>query len=1387
MLAHAKKRNVKILFCSVDPKKKSTARIRNQFGESYKKYLKLYNTIHDGGDYSFPVNYDENNQPGTSAQALQSDNNNNIAVNNNAQPVIPVEVSQQSPNMEYLDLPAQHGEGTNNNNTDNHNISLRDIHTTYNQRFRLHSKIYTFKFQEYDGEIPLEEFLLSGFNEMIRRVTFGAAPDDILGIKIECENDSSKPMGLSYRTVVTVSGEMILDLLNSVSQSNAIFSVTDTLLISVTRITLPNGGYVNLAHCSDAQLLQRKNESILHTGPSNDFLCLPKAILLGKAWVDNDGALLNRYLRDHQFLVEKAENLCREARVTVTSIGCNMFSVYKLQRMFLGYTIYVYDEKRNTGNKTFCKAGSGPREINLFYLKDMQHFVAIRSRKGFYSQAYECQNCRFLYRGATNHMCKSKCTQCRGNVVCADTAGVSCLVCIRTFFNDECYRKHLEPIQRGFSVCENVFFCRGCQNVIELTHRRNRTHLCNEIFCKLCWIHDTQDHRCYVRPYTKQLPQKFVIIFFDLECMQSENAEGVRKHVPNLAVSSQVCEKCVNDAMLSEDYHCTYCENNKLNYFWNDSDEDPNTVTCVRKFIDYLESSNRPVTVMCHNFKGYDSHFILEEMAKQSSPITVALNGWKVMVLRYKNIRFVDSFNYMTIPLASFPKTFDLGNIMKGFYPHLMNTVALTNYVGVRPAREMYGVENFSKEKLREFDEWYITQEHVEFDNVAQLLDYCIMDVVILKRGALKFMKLFRELLNINPFLEAVTLPSAAMLGFRKNFLKPNQLGIVPKNEYAGNKMQSIIGRKWLEYENRKVHRTMIFEYKVPRVGVYVDGFVYSHDPNVKSKIYELFGCHFHSCVHCYFRQPSQYKPVIQTQRESVERRVERLKAAGYEVITEWECIFRKFLKTHPDLDKSLSSSTFVLHAPIKCRDAVYGGIVDVFRTYYKVAEGEKIRALDFKSLYPYTNKYGAYPRGHPRVYRGPECLQLDFDNIYGIVKLRILPPQKLYHPVLPIRVDSRLILGNCMACMTLGSPVCNHSERERSIIGTWVISEVHLAVSKGYRIIELIEIWEYDSEVIDPVTFEGGVFTEYVNLFLKVKEHSSDWPRQNMTFEEKNEYVENFLTNEGIVLDPDLVASNPPLRSISKGTLNSLWGKFGENSVNRSSTTVFKNPEKFFEHIARPDVDVIDVVAFGEGGVFVNWKINDALQAEPIKHGVVPVGAFTTSYGRMCLYNVLDILHENDVQNNVALYVDTDSIFYIERPNKTYDLPIGDGLGQLTNMLEEYGSNAYITEFVAIGPKAYSYKVFNPDTQVTVEVSKCKGIAGSVTNANTLNFENLKNLVNNNQDVLTFTNESKIKRKQPFTIITDSEQKNIKFTYSKRVITHNNVTVPYGYFSTRD
>jgi hypothetical protein len=56
-------------------------------------------------------------------------------------------------------------------------------------------------------------------------------------------------------------------------------------------------------------------------------------------------------------------------------------------------------------------------------------------------------------------------------------------------------------------------------------------------------------------------------------------------------------------------------------------------------------------------------------------------------------------------------------------------------------------------------------------------------------------------------------------------------------------------------------------------------------------------------------------------------------------------------------------------------------------------------------------------------------------------------------------------------------------------------LDEVRLAVEKGYRILEIYEVYECQVTQNKPETGEGGLFVDYINTFLKIKAEASGYP----------------------------------------------------------------------------------------------------------------------------------------------------------------------------------------------------------------------------------------------------------------------------------------------------
>ena len=107
-------------------------------------------------------------------------------------------------------------------------------------------------------------------------------------------------------------------------------------------------------------------------------------------------------------------------------------------------------------------------------------------------------------------------------------------------------------------------------------------------------------------------------VFFDIEAMQD-----TKTHVANLVV--------------------------------DETEEDDRPVrfkgeTSMTDFLQWLGTltagDTRDVTVIAHNFQGYDGYFVVDEYHRQNRIVKQVRNGGKIMQLNFDRIRFIDSLSF---------------------------------------------------------------------------------------------------------------------------------------------------------------------------------------------------------------------------------------------------------------------------------------------------------------------------------------------------------------------------------------------------------------------------------------------------------------------------------------------------------------------------------------------------------------------------------------------------------------------------------------------------------------------------------------------------------------------------------------------------------------------
>ncbi|KAK3925255.1 putative DNA polymerase [Frankliniella fusca] len=766
-----------------------------------------------------------------------------------------------------------------------------------------------------------------------------------------------------------------------------------------------------------------------------------------------------------------------------------------------------------------------------------------------------------------------------------------------------------------------------------------------------------------------------------------------------------------------------------------------------------------------------------EELVKRNINTELTLQGAKIICMKAGPWKFIDSLMFLPMPLSAMPKSFGLNELKKGYMPFLANCPDFYNYEGRMLDKDLYCVSGMKSKAADDFHKWYDSQvaKNYVFNFRKELIEYCISDVTILRQACHAFRKLFAGVAGFDPMFQCITLSSACMAAYRRNFLRVNTIG-----GYHGRGKQSHSALRWLDYESHKlgkVIKTIHTDREVSVMGRRVDGYVELSLENggVEKRIYQFHGCFWHSCpIHFPPTQDDQTNRYEQTQRLTA-----MFRRNGFIVIEKWECEFKRELNSDPEVKAFFEANPTTRTPPLNLRDGLAGGRTSALRWYHKadVTKGEKIKMADVVSEYPNANLRGAYPFGHPKLFLEGDPTMPPVEEWNGMVKITVLPPQDLFLPVLPFKCNGKLMFPLCRTCaVTENKDMCQHNARERQITDTWCTPEVQLAIEKGYQLLQVHELYQYPgTKVYNAETGEDGLFSAYVRCFMALKIQASGWPSDCETEEQKAKFVEDTLQHDGVTLDPTKMIKNPALRTLAKLMCNSFWGKFGEKT-HRPKTELIFTYGNLMSLISDPTKEVTSLLPLSDACLQVTWMpiedTEESLPSSSLLHA-----AFTTCFGRMQLYKYLDIVRER------ALYHDTDSVAYISRPGEP-DLPTGSHLGDLTDQVEEdYGPGSFITEFVAGGPKNYSYLVAKGGNIDDVKVCiKVRGITINRSCDELVTFNNLKAMVMGENDNIVVPIPRQIARLPGWKIVTRASSKNWQPVNTKRRRVDVANTVPHGY-----
>uniref|UniRef100_A0A158P570 DNA-directed DNA polymerase n=2 Tax=Tetranychus urticae TaxID=32264 RepID=A0A158P570_TETUR len=1100
---------------------------------------------------------------------------------------------------------------------------------------------------------------------------------------------------------------------------------------------------------------------------NDDNLCGYLAIAVGKFNVDKKSSTeMNRWKRIRQSLPAQkkiAAELFNQLNFEVNG-EMNINKIAEIQNILIDYQIVVVDQR------TQLKLFAGPSKDKKIILEysEPSHFNTITSLNGYMECNGFCIRC-WVKINEEQHFCKGSCKNCNSLTPCQLASEITCEVCHVDFVSQHCYDAHIAN-----NICAQKKKCEKCW----IIYRLGDEHECDRYVCNICSVrYRHSPHYCFIKPanleYFKEMDaQPSVLICYDIESMQVSPEPSTNSsnslHKPNLLISATVCTSCLNAETLTKTNACDVC--GVFENVWYGEH-------CIKAFCDYLyneiipktKAKNMAVTVIAHNQRGYDGHFIMQDFFQRQFQLIpdVIMCGSKIMYTQMENLRFVDSLSLFMQPLASLCKSFNINELKKGYFPHKFNTPEHQSYVGPFPSKEFYEPQFMKPENKTAFENWYNHEASTvtEFDFKKEIIEYCRSDVQILLTAILKFVKLFSSITGLNPITRSFTLASVAMEVFRANMLPSFTLAITPVLGYA-NRMQSKVGNAWLDFM-QKFHRNEIKrEYRLGPY--YADGFI----PYTK-QVFEFWGCYYHGCVQCYPDRNSNV--VINGEEKCVNdlyNRVLKKKLyyahRGYTLHELWEHELDKndaYIKS-----RLIFYQTIKVVGPIDIRESFYGGRTNNIKFYHKCSDNEVIRYLDFTSLYPFVLRQFDYPLGHPKL------IQEDFktvDDYFGFIKCKVIPPLKLNIGVLPMRISKKLIFPLCFKCANDSVQTsCSHSELERAMISTWTSIELQEAVKYGYKIVKIYQVLDYK------VNKGPSIFANYVKMWLKTKQESSDWPSWVQNQEDRDKYILDYKNAEGIELDSNAIEKNPGRRSIAKLMLNSFWGKLAQ-TTNLPQTEFIRNYADLWSIINNEEKEILGIHEASEKIMMVQHRYCKDSQ-EKILPGKtnIAVASFVTAYARRELFRLIQKIEA--VREGRVLYFDTDSVVFVEKDGDPL-IQCGDYLGQLT---DEIDPGWKCNLFVTLGPKNYAYQVVNASGQTKSNI-KVKGIKLSSGALDIITVQRLVQMaeqyIHGNQDQFKVAQTNIVSNKFTHQVTTRNFDKIYRAVSEKRRIIGNN-TRPYGY-----
>ena len=616
-------------------------------------------------------------------------------------------------------------------------FNLDEFRPRVNRRFGTVQRNYRMRIQHnenYQRGNVIEEFE-RGFSRVLRPLLENLPPRDRVEVSLRSNRINrpyhSLPLEVGEWGTPLSAGQRILTEVMRTLQSNENFDIDDSFNLEILHVQMPPAGSSRPRKKANRQSYEKNriDKRSIVTIRNDDELCAARALAVGIAHCEMkanpncrelklDYDLVKRSNRPFQKM--RALDLIERAGLTPGPVGLEDLDC--LQNILPDYQIKVVSARHL--NTIIYRGKSNSRKVIHLYLdQERAHFDVIVNMKAFVGGVYYCIDCEksFNNNDFEHHSCPGKRCGCCKQLEREDFLNknvnehyemLTCETCKRKFFGEQCLINHRSKSNTGCEVdimsanciCRTFRKCTDCH----INLKGKQKHECGKQECHVCGnMENLSTHKCFLQKADPQRKSRKKRVCIDDEDEDSESIRGSQEDVISEHEIKPLFVYADTEAMLDDDLHQPIL----LMASTNEDDEivDFSGVDCVEQFLSWIQDlkdgdSKRDVIVLFHNLQSYDGYMILHELYNLCISPRLIVSGAKLLSITWDNVKFKDSLAFLPFPLATFPKTFGLRELKKGFYPYFFDTPENQSYVGPLPAMEMFDPDGMSSKRREEFE-----------------------------------------------------------------------------------------------------------------------------------------------------------------------------------------------------------------------------------------------------------------------------------------------------------------------------------------------------------------------------------------------------------------------------------------------------------------------------------------------------------------------------------------------------------------------------------------------------------------------------------------------------------------------------------------------------------